>query len=172
MVGRDGWWQGNTTLQSVMRAIEDGNGVPDGEPPTFDAAEALEGLSILDDSFLAVEQSLPAYKTPVWDGAQPRPIAESAECEQDEGLWRSLMQEQRHKYEYRIQKLAAEVQDLRQWVGGEYPQREEVPAATVAMTVAGVAKKKKPRGPPIERERWGQVHRILDAYFSEYNIQI
>ena len=135
----DGVEFGDTTLQSVMKAID--------REKTFDAVEAMEGLSILDESFL---EKVEMYQTQSWndiklDKKRPAPLPQSDDSE----LWQSLLLEQRSRYDEQIKKLNAELEGLCKTIKGETKRKDG-----------------------FEREKWSRVNKILENYFNEYNVQI
>jgi len=138
-------------LQSVMRAI-------DNEEIPFDMSEALDGLSILDDSFIDKLESLPAFQTQSWSFPQvPNDIQNGGHLSvqaptgkaDDPALWQSLLLEQKKQYDAEMGRLRGELGMLR------------MNAKQDGKVVDG--------RPPFERDRWARVHQILDSYFNVVN---
>ncbi|PJF18944.1 hypothetical protein PSACC_01243 [Paramicrosporidium saccamoebae] len=125
-----------------MRAI-------DKDEDQFDMADGLEGLSILDESFLD-KVELAGIKTQKWSHeALALDIEPPKQTPDDAELWQALMIEQKTRYEAQISNLKNDLKSLKM---------------TVKTTESGKDR--------FEREKWDRFNQILDTYFAEYNVQI
>lgn len=148
---------------------------------SYDVSEALEGLSILDDSFLdkfaagtnsaGGLDNLCNVRAPQAQPPSPRascnvrqsgshdhaalcsPPATNLSVPSDDGeLWQSLLLEQKIRYEEQIQKLTRELLQMRRLVQDSQTSGDNGSCSG-------------------ERDKWTRITHILDSYFAEYNVQ-
>lgn len=120
--------------------------------PTFDLLDGLDGLSLLEESFVRkVDVNVPQQR---WNrdilpakGLTSNNVAPTDDTE----LWQALLLEQRSNYEAQIARLRADIDNLQK---------------TVKVT------EKESNGHQVKKQKWERYSRILDAYFDEYNIRI
>lgn len=135
-----------------MRAIDD-------EEIPFDMCEALDELSILDDSFIDKLDSLPVFQTQSWSlprvsnkvqNEENLTIQTSTGKADDPASWQSLLLEQKKHYDAEIERLQREIRMLQK----NAKQDEKVADGR----------------PSFERDRWAHVHQVLDSYFNIANV--
>lgn len=164
-----------------MRAIDRG------DLPTFDPAEALEGLSILDESLLTDDQLHLLQVNNNWNNRtsherfkqvhslpiigralqQDEPIInanganDNDDGDGDSKVWQAILLEQRTKYEGQVKKLTEELVTLRAKVKEIESINDKVEEKSQGHHLCH-----------LEREKWCHINKILDSYFAEYNVQI